>query len=65
MNNVGWLSTDMQARIDPLPIPLIKVEVDYYFTTHIIKVKIHRNPSSAASKTFNVNINKFNDDQLE
>ena len=62
MNNVGiFPSYDMQARIEPPPIPLIKVVVDGDCTTHIIKVKIWRNPSSASSKTYNANMNTFND----
>ena len=66
MNNVGiWISADMQARIDPPPIPLIKLEVDDDRTTHIIKVKMRRNPSSVASKTYNININMFDDGQPE
>ena len=65
MKNVGWISADMQARIEPLPIPLIKLEVDDYCTTHIIKVKMRRNPSSAASEKYNVNMNTFNDGQPE
>ena len=65
MNNVGCISADMQSRIKPLSIPLIKVEVYDYCTTHIIKVKILRNSSSAASETYNVNMNTFYDGQPE
>ena len=57
MKNVGWLSSDMQACIDPPPILLIKLGVDYDRTTHIIKIRI--NPSSVASETYNVNMNTF------
>ena len=63
MKNVGWLSSDMQAHIDPPPIPLSKVEVDDDCTTHIIKVNMQRNPSSVASETHNANMNTFNDGQ--
>ena len=28
MNNGSWLSTDVQSRIDPPLVPLIKVELD-------------------------------------
>ena len=34
-------------------------------TTHIIKIKIRRNPTSAASETYNVNMNTFDDGQPE
>ena len=63
MKNLGWLSADMQARIDPPPIPLLKVEVGGDRTTHIIKVNMWRNSSSAASETYNVNMNTFDDGQ--
>ena len=66
MKNVGtWPSYDMQARIKPPPIPLIKLEVDYDRTTHITKVKMRRNPSSVAYETYNVNMNTFDDGQQE
>ena len=65
MKNAGWLSADMQAHIEPPPIPIIKLEVNDYRTTHIIKVKMRRNPSAAVSKTYNVNMNMFDDFQLE
>ena len=65
MDNMGWIISDLQAHIDPPPIPPIKLEVDYDHTTQIIKVKMRRNPSSAASETYNVNMNTFDDGQPE
>ena len=65
MNNLGWIRSDMQARIDPPPIPLVKLVLDYDRTTHIIKVKMRINPSSAISETYNVNMKMFGDVQLE
>ena len=66
MKNVGiWISADMQARIEPPPIPLINFDVDDDCTTHTIKVKMRINPSSAASKTYNVNMNTFDYGQPE
>ena len=55
----------MQARIEPPPIPLIKLEVDDDCTAHIIKFNMRRNPSSAASEIYNVNMNMFDDGQPE
>ena len=55
----------MQARIEPLLISLVKLEVDDDCTTHIIKVKMRRNTSSAASEMYNVNMNTFDDGQPE
>ena len=65
MKNVGWLSSDMQASIELPPIPIFKLEVYDDCTTYIIKVNVRRNPSSAASKTYNVNMNTFDDGQPE
>ena len=65
MKNAGWISADILTHINPQPIPLIKVELDDYCTTHIIKVKMLRNPSSAASEMYNVNMNMFDDGQPE
>ena len=61
MKNVGWLSPDMQARINPPPIPIMKLEVDDDRTTHIMKVKIGGNTPSVSSETYNVNMNMFDD----
>ena len=60
-----WISADMKARIDPPPIPLIKLEVDYDCITHTIKVKMRRNQLSEASETYNVNMNTVDDSQPE
>ena len=65
MKNVGGLSADMQVHTKSPPIPLTKLEVDDDRTTHIINVNMRRNPSSAASKTYNVNMNTFDDGQPE
>ena len=65
MNNVGWISADMQVSIKPPPIPLIKVGLYDDLTTHIIKVNMQRNPLLAASETYNANMNTFNDGQPE
>ena len=43
--NVGWPSSDMQACIEPPPIPMIKLELDIDITTHTIKVNMQRNQS--------------------
>ena len=59
MKNVGWISSYMQALIEPPPIPLINLDVDDDSITHIIKVKMWRNASSAASEMYYVNMNTF------
>ena len=59
MQNVVWLSLDMQACIDPPPIPIMNLEVDDDRTTHIMKVKMRGNTSSVSSETYNVNMKKW------
>ena len=65
MKNVGWLSTDIQARIETPPIPIINLEVDDDCTTQIIKIKMQRNPSSVASKMYNANMNTVDNGRPE
>ena len=40
----NWFSSDLQARIKPLLIPLIMVELEEEHAINIIKVKMWRNP---------------------
>ena len=42
MKNLGWLSADMQVRIDPPPIPLFEAKMDDDCTTHKINIKIRK-----------------------
>ena len=53
----------MQARIDPPHILLIKVEVGDDLKTHIIKVKMRRNPLLESFEMHNFNMNTFGDGQ--
>ena len=48
-NSIGWLITEFQARIDPPPITWIKKEPPEANEYDIIKIKMRRNPSDAAS----------------
>ena len=57
------MSADVKSIIDPPPIPLVNLELEYEHATYSIKVKIRRNPSSAASETYNMNT--FDDGQPE
>ena len=41
-NNPNWLSSDIQARIDPPTTPLIKVEVEEEKASNSIKAKIRK-----------------------
>ena len=55
----------MQACIKPPPIPLVKLELDRERAIQIIKVNIQRNPTSAASEIYNINMSTFNNGQTE
>ena len=44
MNNGPWISTDMQARIKPPPITLVRLDLEDEHEIHIIRVKILGNP---------------------
>ena len=65
MKNDPWISTDVQARIEPPPTSLIKVGLEELHATHIIKVKMRKNPSQDISETYNMNMYTFNDKQPE
>ena len=65
MKNGPCLSTDVEVCIEPPPIPLVKLELEYERATHIIKFSMWRNSSSAAYETYNINMNTFNDGQPE
>ena len=49
--NQNWLSTDVQARIEPPPIPFANMEETEECHTNTIKVKMQHNPESATSET--------------
>ena len=61
----NWLSADVQARIEPPPIPLIKVGIEEERASYMINVKIRRNPATAMSETYNMNVSTFEDGQPE
>ena len=45
----NWISADVQARIEPPPITLIKAELEEERVSNIIKVKMQRNPEMYTS----------------
>ena len=55
----------MQARIEPLPFPAVKVELEEKSQINIIKVKIQRNNTLATSVIYNINVSIFKDVQPE
>ena len=64
-HNANWLSSDIHAHIEPQINTLIKVELGEERTINIIKFKMRRNPTSAISETYNINISMFEDGQPE
>ena len=57
--NTNYISTDVQARIKPLTIPIIILELEEELKINIIKVEMQRNPYMATSETYNTKIFKF------
>ena len=65
MKNGQYLSAGVQEHIEPPPIPLGELELDKDRSTHIIKVKIQRNPTLEMPETYNINMPTFKDGQPE
>ena len=63
--NPDWISAEMQARIEILPIPLIKAAMADLNTCDIIKIKICRNLSAADSETYELKITTLYNGQPE
>ena len=59
MKNGTLLSANVQDRIGPTPTPLIKVELEEFNTTQIIKVKIRKKASQATPETYKMNMSTF------
>ena len=60
-----WINEEVQAWIEPPPIPTIKNEIDDVSECDIIKIKIHQNLSDANSETYKLNIAMFEHEQPE
>ena len=61
----SWISSEIQAQIEPPPIPIVKnepVEVNKY---DIIKINMHWNPYSTESETYELKIVTFDHGQPE
>ena len=65
IGNYKWLNTDVQARIDPPPIPLIKATNVNTEKTNIIKIKMHQDPASATSDTYKLKVQTFENGKPE
>ena len=60
-----WLSSEVQARIEPPSIPLIKKKTDNMIGCDIIKINMRRNLSDADSEMYKLNIVTFEHGQPE
>ena len=52
IGNNKWLNADVQALIEPPPIPLLKATTVNTEETHIINIKMRRDLASATSETY-------------
>ena len=59
------LSAEVQARIEPLPIPIVKKKPNEANKYDIIKIKMLRNPSDAKSEIYELKIITFEHGQPE
>ena len=64
-NSPVWLSAEVQADINPPPIPLINKEPPEANEYDIIKINVRRNPLDAASETYKMKIVTFDNGQPE
>ena len=65
LRNNKWLNTDVQARIKPPPIPLIKATKVETEETNIIKIKMRQEPASATSETYKLKVQTFKNGKPE
>ena len=59
LGNSKCLNVDVQARIEPPPIPPIKAMNRKAEETNIIKIKMRRDPASTTSETCELNFQTF------
>ena len=59
IRNNKWINSDVQARIEPPPIPLLRETTRNTEETNIIRIKMHRGPESATSKTYELKVQTF------
>ena len=59
IGNNRWLNTDVQARIETPPIPLIKATSEKVDECNIIKIKMRQDPASSTFKTYELKFQTF------
>ena len=62
---LNWCSADVQALIEPPPIPIINVEEGEYKASNTIKINMRKNPESAVAETYKLKMATFKNIQPE
>ena len=65
IGNKRWLNTDIQARIETPPIPLIKATSEKVKECNIIKIKMLQDPAPATSETYKLKFQTFENGKPE
>ena len=65
LGNSKWIYADVQARIEPPPTPLIKATNVNTEETDIINIKMHQDPASATSDTYELKVQTFENGKPE
>ena len=60
-----WLSAEVQARIEPPPIPLVKKEPDKVNEYDIININMRKKTSNTDSETYKLKTVNFEHGQPE
>ena len=56
---INWISAGVQARITPLTILIIKVQLEEEHASNIIRVNMQKNLAIATSEIYSINIFTF------
>ena len=65
LQNNNRLNADVQAIIEPPPIPLLEVKTGNTEETHIIKINMRQEPASATYNTYEFKVQTFENAKLE
>ena len=65
IGNNKCINADIQARIDPPPIPLPKATTGKKEETNIIKINMCRDPTSATSDNYELKVQTFENGKPE
>ena len=65
LGNNKWINVDVQARIYPPPITLLKAKTGKTDEEHIIKIKMRQDPASSTPKTNELKVQMFENGKPE